>query len=269
MKRSEWQRFILFLLLGTGLLVAAYYTTPADKHREFPSNALISAAFILLAVTLLNFVYWLAGGEPIAAQLERLAVELIGSFAVLKDTEETGLQRILGTSRDFERKGDNWMGRLISARRNVDLMGYSLLVWSTGRDFQSELIALLNRGVNVRVLIMDPSNPHFAALVNHYQIPAVKDIEAVKGEVTRAIAVFDAVADAAPTGNRTGKFEFRRICTGLVVCQICRIDDWLAAIPYLYSVVAAESPLLQIRGAGTDLFRWYTREFESLWDLNR
>jgi hypothetical protein len=89
------------LLLGSVLLVWAYFVTPADKIKEFPSNALISAAFVLLAVTLLNFVYWLAGGEPIAAQLERLAHDLVGSFDVLRDTQETGLERILGTSRDF------------------------------------------------------------------------------------------------------------------------------------------------------------------------
>ena len=200
MKQSEWQRFSLFLLLGAGLLVGAYYTTPAEKLKEFPSNALISAAFVLLAVTLLNFVYWLAGGEPIAAQLERLARDLVGSFDVLKDTQDTGLQRILGTSRDFERKGDSWIGRLMSARRNVDLMGYSLLVWSTGRDFQSELLALLTRGVNVRVLVMDLSNPHFAALVNYHQIPSVKDIAAVKGEVIRAISVFEAI-DSRRSGS--------------------------------------------------------------------
>ena len=132
MKRSEWTRFVLFLLLGSVLLVWAYFVTPADKIKEFPSNALISAAFVLLAVTLLNFVYWLAGGEPIAAQLERLAHDLVGSFDVLRDTQETGLERFLGTSRDFERKGGSWMGRFASARQNVDLMGCSLLVWSVG-----------------------------------------------------------------------------------------------------------------------------------------
>jgi len=268
MRRGEWQRFVLFLVLGLVLLVLAYYATPDDKIKEFRSNALASAAFVLLAVTLLNFVYWLAGGEPIAAQLERLAGDLVSSFDVLKDTQQTGLQRILGTSRDFERKGDSWMGKLMSAKQNVDLMGYSLLVWSTGRDFHSEVLALLKRGVNIRVLVMDPSNPHFAALANYHQIPSIKDIESVKGEVIRAIAVFDAIAAAAPKGPGMGTFELRKIRTGLVVCQVCRIDDWLAAIPYLYSVVASESPLLQIRGAGAELFRWYTREFDSLWSLN-
>jgi hypothetical protein len=268
MKRREWQQVIIFMILGSALLAWAYEATPTDKRTEFLSNALLTAAFVLLAVTLLNLVYWLAGGEPIAARLERLGRDLIASFEILKDAQITGLHRILGTSRDFERMGDNWMGRLVSAKGTVELMGYSLLVWSTGRDFQSELIALIRRGVNIRILVMDPGNPHFGAFVNFHQIAAVSDVTAVKTEVVRAINVFNQVAARVPSGDGVGSFELRKVRSGLIACQICRIDEWLAAIPYLYSVVASESPLLEIRGSGSELFRWYTREFESLWVLN-
>jgi hypothetical protein len=268
MKRREWQQVVLFLILGTSLLAWAYNVMPPDKRREFISNALLSASFVLLAVALLNLVYWLAGGEPITTRLERLGTDLIASFNILKDAQITGLHRILGTSRDFERMGSSWMGRLVSAEKTVELMGYSLLVWSTGRDFALELEKLLKRGVDVRVLVMDPDNPHFEALVNSHQIPAVKDIAAVKTEVNRAITVFDKVAEGAPKGDGVGKFELRKIRTGLVVCQLCRVDEWVVSVPYLYSVVASESPLLEIRGPNSELFRWYTREFQSLWSLN-
>lgn len=147
MTTADWRRFVLFLVLGFGLLLWSYYVTPGGKRGEFASLALISASFVLLAVALLNVAFWIAGGEPTALQLERLSTnlkglgsDLLGSFEVLKDSNITGLQRILGTSRDFERKGDSWMGRLMSAREKVDLMGYSLFVWSTGQNFCDEMV---------------------------------------------------------------------------------------------------------------------------------
>jgi hypothetical protein len=101
MIRREWRQAVLFFLLGLGLLAWAHGILPPEKRTEFHSNALLSAAFVLIAVALLQFVYWLAAGDPTAARLERLGKDLITSFDILKDARVTGLQRILGTSRDF------------------------------------------------------------------------------------------------------------------------------------------------------------------------
>src|ERR1700722_17928341 len=101
MIRREWRQAVLFFLPGLGLLAWAHGILPPEKRTEFHSNALLSAAFVLIAVALLQFVYWLAAGDPTAARLERLGKDLITSFDILKDARVTGLQRILGTSRDF------------------------------------------------------------------------------------------------------------------------------------------------------------------------
>src|SRR5204862_461945 len=136
----------IFIIMGVFVLFLAYYFLPTDKRPEFASTAIMNIAFVLIAVGILNIFWWLAGGDPISAMLKDSSDKIRESFTLLEeghktgvdtlnelrhslrlveDSRLTGLRRILTVSRDFELRGGDWMQRLASAQRNVDLMGFS------------------------------------------------------------------------------------------------------------------------------------------------
>jgi len=282
----------LFLIIGFLLLFISYFFLPAEKKPEFLSAAVMNGSFVIIAVGLLNIVWWLAGGEPISTTLDEsnskiqkslqfleesrntgvaTLNELRHAFRLVEDSRVTGVQRILTVSREFELRGGDWMQRLTSAQQKIDLMGFSLLVWTKGQNFKDEIINLVRRGVAIRVLIMDhDQNDYFHSFVNKYQIAALKDDTAVVGEVKAARHVFEDIGQEIDKESKQhhGTFEFRTVKKGLVVCQICRIDDELIAIPYLFSVIASESPLIVAKGESSGLYQLYQKEFDQLWKLN-
>jgi hypothetical protein len=290
MKQDSIRPTVLFLILGLLVLFIAYHFLPVDKRPEFLSAALLNAAFVIIAVAMLNFIWWLAGGEPISTTLnsfvqsigqssklleasqitqETTLRELRQSTRLLEDSRQTGIQQILAVSRDFEYKGGNWMKQLTNAQMEVDLMGFALLVWTKGHNFKSEILNLIRKGVNIRILIMDPQNDYFHSFVNKYQIASLKNDAAVIEEVRAAQYVFEEIAEEVREGEKPrGKFEFRMVRKGLIVCQICRTDDVLIAVPYLFSVVASESPLIVVQGDKSGLYQVYQKEFVQLWNLN-
>jgi hypothetical protein len=162
-----------------------------------------------------------------------------------------------------------WMARLKNTKRNLDLMGYTLHIWSRGEDFESEIVSLVKRGVNCRVLIMDQVNPNFSAVVNR-EIFGITEAS-TKGEADGAEHLFSRIAEAVKslaTSEKRGTFEFRKVTRGTVLCQICRTDGEMTWIPYLYSAVASRSPLLYAKGTDSGLFKVGLAEFEAMWALN-
>jgi hypothetical protein len=95
--------------------------------------------------------------------------EIIKSVALLADSRKTGVERIHAYSNYFA-TGEGWMRRLLSAQRYVDLMGYSLFVWTKGVDFENQLAQRVRSGADIRVLIMDADNEQLNAVLNR-QIP--------------------------------------------------------------------------------------------------
>jgi sugar-specific transcriptional regulator TrmB len=80
-----------------------------------------------------------------------------------------------------------------SARSKIDLLGYTLHVWTRSENFEGDLLALVRTGVAVRVVIMDETNPNLASLVNVSQIAATS-IDAVKAEIAVSKANFESIA---------------------------------------------------------------------------
>ena len=86
-------------------------------------------------------------------------------------------------------------------------------------------------------------------------------------EIEVAKKAFMSIAAELKNKKFAGSYEFRTLKEGLVVSQICRTDSHLTAVQYLYSVVASHSPLIDVRGADTELFQVYMDEFDAVWKL--
>jgi|GEM_PF-3054572 len=268
MKSNTRNALIVFLLMGIGCLIISYLVLANFYHgkQEYSSKlwdfviaALSQVAFVVLTVVILNFLWELMGGEPISKTLD----DLRKSTLLIQDSQETGVRRVLAESSSFATP-DKWMERLKSAEEAIDLMGYTLHVWTKGSGLEQAMLNLVHRGVKVRILIMDEGNQHLESLINT-AIIGIAGTNFTRTEIQGAQEAFHRIATKV---GDNAKFELRTAKRGLITCQICRTDSEIVAIPYLYSVVASQSPLMLIRGTDTRMFKLYKSEFDHLWDLN-
>src|SRR6185503_10059094 len=240
---------------------------PSEKIK-FWSSAIQNIAFIILTIVIVDFLWQVVGGEPVSETIKTLGrtlSEMRNAVMLLQDSKETGLHRIFSVSGAFGSHRE-WMSRLKDSKNNVDLMGYTLHVWTRGQDFEQQIITIVRAGVKVRILIMDETNPNLGSLMNLDQIASIS-LNSVIEEIKVAKRTFKSIADAVQGTISAGSFEFRVLKKGLVVTQVCRTDSHLTAVQYLYSVVASRSPLIEVRSTESELFKMYMNEFESLWKL--
>jgi hypothetical protein len=261
---------IVFFIIGILLLVVAFLVAeqPKTPRNEFAASTIQNIALIVLTIVIVDVLWTLVGGDPTSVALVELRATLQhfrDSVRLLADSQTTGLARLVAAS-GAAGSTDDWMRRLNSAQAQVDLMGYSLHVWTRGEHFERSIIRLASAGVRIRLLIMSEQNPHLDALVNTKQIAAVT-ADSVRAEIQAARAAFKAIAAELAKTPHEANFALRLVTTGLVVTQLCRTDDVLTSIQYLYSAVASRSPLIEVHGAESDLFERYMKEFESLWQL--
>ena len=269
---------IIFLIIGFLLLLISYLVRPHSSQDDaFLSNALSQTAFVVLTVTIVNFLWTLLGGDPLSNKLHSLG-NSIQSFDdnmqryinLLSDSRTTGVTRLLAVSGDFGTQGA-WIRRLVAAEKHIDLMGYTLYVWTKGEKFEEEVFKLVQGGVKVRILIMDEKNTLLESFINVEQISGLST-DYVRAEIVQVQKVFEDIGKKIQNMTSTnilGSFEVRKIRKGVVACQICRIDAEMAVVDYLYSEVASRSPLLLIQGNELKMFQAYQKEFDSLWELNR
>lgn len=291
----------IFTLVGALLLVLAYVLADPAEQSKFISQSFVQLAFILLTVAVLGILWSWMGGDPVASaidelkpqitraseqssrdmrlSLEKAAIDLkesvkgasdesLGalnsSIRLLQDGTRVGLDRVVATSADFGTPGE-WMSMLKAATGSVDLMGYTLHVWTKGALFSHVVMDLVQRGVNFRLLVMDPANPFFEVFINSRHVRSVSpdnvraELKAI-GNVVRSIQ--------SRSEGAKGSIEIRMVRDGVIGCQICRFDEHMTIIPYLWSVVASESPLLLVSRKEGGVFASYQREFDLLWRLN-
>lgn len=272
MKQPTRTPQIVFLLLGGLLLFIAYLlatliSNPSESAK-FWTNAVQTIAFIILTIVIVDFLWQIIGGEPVRETLTALAATLAQmrtSVVLLEDSKKTGLHRMFSASGALGSHRE-WMERLKESRSHIDLLGYTLHVWTRSENFEQELVSLVKAGVHVRILIMDENNQNLSSFVNEKQISSIS-VTAVQAEIEVAKQAFKSIEASLENEKPLGSYKFLTLKEGLVVTQICRADSRITAVQYLYSVVASRSPLVDVRGVDTELFQIYMKEFETLWKL--
>lgn len=269
------QASVIFLLIGALLLAIAFLL----QTNSFFSSVLFNAAFVILTVVILNSLWNLLGGEPVANALEQLTGslqhlfervddKLQQSFQIVQDSHSTGLVAV-STKEKLTRT--QWLERLQTTQQYVDLMGYTLLTWGKTPRFLDEVLKLVQRDVKIRVLIMDETNQHFDCFINE-DLPGTS-IDQTRKQLEVARKVFENLQQkiqSANNANSPGSFELRTVKKGLITCNICRTDTQMAVVNYLYWQQTTNSPLmlLQQNNNQESLFQAYLDEFDQLWDLN-
>lgn len=279
-KGNRVQASVIFLIVGVLLIIIAFLV-PA---KGFTQNLLLGAAFVPLTVTLLDFFWRLLGGDPTSNALYQLSEvsqetrselqktfqlvdnKLQESFKLLEESRAAGVIR-LTISGKFPRY--EWMDRLKNAQQQVDLMGYTLLTWAKNKN-DEEILRLVMRGVKVRILIMDETNPHFSSIINDHL--SGTSIDRTRIELKDAQRTFENIKQKIATiksANPSGSFELRTARKGWIACNICRTDAEMVVVTYMYCQGTSSGPLMVIHhDLEPNLFQAYQEEFDQLWELN-
>lgn len=226
-------------------------------------------AIIILTIVLVKILLDTLGGDPVQNSIKDLNLtlsDLRRSTKLLEDSKKTGLDRIYSQSGSFGTH-ETWMSLLTSINEKADIMGFSLLVWSKGNNFEEELVNLVQKGKHIRILTMDSDNKDLSALMNFDQIKALSE-ERIESEIKNfGVLMSEVQSKISNLNNVKGSFEYRTLKNGLIVSQVSIFDNVLLMNQYLYSCVASLSPLMKIEGRNTGLFKVYSNEFERIWEL--
>jgi hypothetical protein len=268
MNLPESRSVVIFFLIGGLLLLVAFLLGDPTKRGEFGVDVLKNIALIVLTVVVVEVLWSLTGNEPVrkaVGDLQETLAELRQSVQLLDDSRKSGLQRVYAAS-GAAGSHEQWMEHLRDATHSVDLMGYTLHVWTKGANFEETLTHLVASGVHIRILIMDETNRHLDAFINHHQIPGLTP-DSVRAELKAARDAFRSVLESISAIDATGTLKLRVLKKGLIVTQIARMDDRITAVQYLYHAVASRTPLLEVFGDKSALFQCYKEEFDSMWKL--
>lgn len=272
MKKVQFNPQIIFLIIGLLLLGISYLLATNNNPTEsikFWASVFQNFSFIILTIVIINFLWQLLGGEPIEKTLNSLK-ETLGDMRtavmLLQDSKTTGLHRAFSISGAYG-SHEVWMKRLHDSKEQIDLMGYTLFVWTKGENFEEVIKTKVISGLHIRIVIMDDENPSLGAFVNEEQIHSLS-MNNQKEENRLSKKVFTSIATSLRGRNNVlGSFQFRTLKKGIITTQLCRTDSRITSIQYLYTVIASRSPLFEVLGNDTTLFKLYISEFDKIWEL--
>lgn len=254
--------YIILTILGVLVLIISFLVKPDEvTNNEFLYVVLLNLGFVILTIVIVNFLWFLLGGEP----MEDMIQNSVDTLKLASDGFNGGLYRAFLSSSDFASSGE-WVSVLKKAKRQVDMMGYSLQAWTRTNEFQNVLIELANKNVKVRILIMDEQNENFSAGLNFEDIQSLS-LESMKDEVSACTQCMEYILNHV-NKNKKENIEFAKIQKGLTECQIIRIDSQIYITPYLYSKHTADSPLYIFREQKGGHYEKYMEEFNMLWRNN-
>lgn len=145
--------------------------------------------------------------------------------------------------------------RLDDASEHIDLLGFGQK--SFREDFGEDFSKWVDRGVSVRIMLLDPTFPEPDAAVAD-----LRDGEEnhAKGDVGRDVEVF--LRETSELRARSDNFQVR-LYRCLPMLNILRIDEELFWGPYLFGKPSRNAPTLLV-GRGP-LYDVMLEHFEAIW----
>lgn len=152
---------------------------------------------------------------------------------------------------------DRWMETLRETSTRFDLSGISLGRWTKLLGIKELLTQKAIEGCKIRFLIMSPTNPALAAMINEEDHKG--NIEQTKQTISEMIQLVKAV------NKDKLLIEIRQIQQACPHQTMLINDSHAIVIPYLYSNATFLSPLFDFPESN-DIYQIFSDEFESLWN---
>jgi hypothetical protein len=250
---SDWSRFlrhiqkrsvqykIAILVIGISMICIAYYASPR--------SALASFGVAILASIFASFL-----------------LQIFPADALDSSSRAAGLDDVYTLSRS--RGEDAWFSDLVSASKQVDLMGRSLYKWidtgSKRKRFSEALRNRIEKGVQFRILLMSKDNRFLSALEEQGK-PLH---ESLAPKLSAVEDFFEGLMRSLPTEQK-GQLQVRSNYSLPFYRSITRFDSTLFTVAYFDNRETGECPLFEIAGYGRPLFDLYSQMFEESWKDSR
>jgi hypothetical protein len=195
---------------------------------------------------------------PLTENAGRL-VDLMSS--VIGDLERTAsspdVVRIYPTRGLIARQ--EWNDFIDGVTGPIWLYGMAEMGYAVDDQVPGILSAAADRGCEIRVLLLDPA------------FPAIEDIDLDEGNppgtlaprIRAALARFQLMADACGAPMRV------RLYNATPTVSIVRADAKMLVTPYMRFFTGGNSPTLELREYGGNVFERYARHFEHMWQQAR
>jgi xanthosine utilization system XapX-like protein len=290
--KNRTRKLAVFALVGGLLVVVAWLLDGVVGENSFAQNVLTSLGIVLVAVVAVEFVWSLLGGEPLStavdnlrsvnSNIERSTVDieaatgqlqhditrLRSSVRLLEASYASGLRWATANSGDWG-SWEDWMALLRSGKNEVDLLGHTLQSWRAGKDLKRTIVDLAKSGCQIRVVTMDLENSELGSAIEAGLLDVIS-IEETRSSLAKTLEFFSQVSkEVGEAEGLTGSFEIRTLHHGQPPFHMVRVDQRMLALPYLSSIAASSSPLLDIEGRDSSLYRAYLADFDAIWRAAR
>lgn len=166
--------------------------------------------------------------------------------------DEWGIRNIYNTRSLMNQDCDI---RLSKAKYQVDVIGFGLKSYRL--ELEGMTKDLLRRGVNFRIITMDPYSPFVAQ----------REIEEKDspGQIKSAILDLIQWAEKLNRESKNGKIEIKGYRC-MTLDFYWRVDDDIYLGPYWYGYTSQQTISYKFSGDDKKGFRYYTEYFNKLWD---
>jgi hypothetical protein len=254
-------RVIIFCLVGFALLFFALFI---DQYSHISYEISINISLVAFSVSLLDFLWFIAGGKPEEMQINQLSIQierLSKSVSVIENAKKVGIKSLYDCIGNYGGK-DQWFDLMRSCNKKMDLMGRTLYEWIRAPDFD-EIIKekISNSNVNFRWLIMSSNN----ACIEQLEEDGKKIGEMLSKKLDPVCSRLKKIKDSLEESKKNN-LQLRVFTKIPLYCSIIRIDDTFFVNQYLQSTSSRNSPLLVIENANTPWAITYDREFDFIWN---
>ena len=194
------------------------------------------------------------GGSLVASGLVIILQSLLVDRVKVNEIDKWGLERIYYTRSEQNTDTDP---QLKKAKYQIDAVVFGL---KSFRDKHGHLIeTCLNRGVNIRILTMDPEGPFIAQREREEKVS--------EGSIKQTIEQLLIWANKLNNQNKKGKIEIRGY-NCMTLDFYWRVDDSICIGPYWYGTDSQQTITYKYvddddNGLG---FKQYVEHFEKLWN---
>lgn len=253
---------VVFSAVGTALIVSSVLF----GHQKLLTlqAVTLNLGLVALAVVLVDILWRLCGGDPLADEIHELQAQvkrLSESLDVLEGTKSIGLDLVYDRQGNYGTQSD-WLGMIASAEDSVDMMGRTLFGWTRSSDVADLVVRKVQHDkVCFRWLVMDPDNQYLRLLTE-------EDInigEMLKKKLGVVKQFLQQIHSRLPDECRD-RFEVRTFKHVLLYFSTLMVDDRCYVTQYMFSADSGNSPFYCVRGTQAAWPKAFKLEFTTVWN---
>lgn len=179
-----------------------------------------------------------------------ILTQLLLEDLVSNDIDDWKITKIFDRRSDKNKESDPLLSDL---KETLDGIAFGLKKWRTNNS--TEILNALNRGVNIRLITMNPDSPHVQERANE---------EGQNENLANSINDLIEFAKDMNSRSTSGKFEVKGYDC-MTLGFYWRMDDFMYVGPYLYKKDSSDTITFKFVNGGKG-FEYYRKYFDSLWN---